>query len=486
MGAGKRVGASRSSKRGRWWSPHEDAMLREFWDQEDRRDTAQRIGRSVTACVQRFAKLRREEAVGATPFHGQRWTDDHDNTLITQWGQEPAETTARRVGRTVAACRERLQALGREGLIAASSSLTRGRKTPRQIAEETGYSRRQVMRGIKGARIAPVRLSTVSKRYALTEDQVERVIAFLGQETREVTESEHVDELVDRLGVDRRSIYRLAEGLGLDIVDGYLPQADSTELQTEWSERPIWEQLGITEDSLVRHARAMGLRWPRPSVSTPPDVRLALALDLKAERIERPRDKSEGPVAVHAALRSRYLGEALVSVWPELRYRSLTGKPTFHRYAANNPRGGFALQHRPHLATSNDRIDLRNPSHAAWLVLLDDPATWRLSLHDLAEVVPLHRSAALAIIRTHAPDEHPLAVPAKIVHDVAMTLMDSPFAGTLSVPWLAQASPSGYAADALGRQNDDPATLTVEELRRLWLDTVRRYAKWSKLSPSRS
>lgn len=152
-----------------------------------------------------------------------RWSGVEDRVVDLHWGEEPADVTALRVGRSVAAIRSRLAARGE------SESLGRGRRSVAAVARTTGYSWDQVLRAVVGSGVRPVRArrdGAVRVCRYLSDDQVERVLAYLGEETRLFTENSR-SALADEFGVHPDTVTRWARRVGVGRSTSGRPYCDS-------------------------------------------------------------------------------------------------------------------------------------------------------------------------------------------------------------------------------------------------------------------
>jgi len=139
------------------------------------------------------------------------WTADEDAIVEFNWGEEPFEVTADRVGRTVAALRQRMR---RRGVAQA----LRGRTTISGLAQQTGYSWRQVKSAVVAVGIRPVRTSSTprGRQTRLSTDQVEAVLEYLKKPPRSISDC----ALRERRSV--RTAYDVARKLRIE------PKADHT------------------------------------------------------------------------------------------------------------------------------------------------------------------------------------------------------------------------------------------------------------------
>ena len=162
--------------------------------------------------------------VAEAPRSGKPWTDEELRLVSFHWGAEPIDQTAARVGRTVGATRDRLRRCGVGGA-------GRGRLTVQQVAQATGYTWRQVARGIRLAGVRPLvlRASGRRRRRLLTESQVERVVAALGRDTADAASRPTTAGLAEELGVTRRTVERWVVRLGLERDRGALRSGEDAD-----------------------------------------------------------------------------------------------------------------------------------------------------------------------------------------------------------------------------------------------------------------
>lgn len=149
---------------------------------------------------------------------GARWTRADDGSVDAKWGEEALASTAGRVERTVDAVRSRYY---RRGL---SARATSGRETFSAVAKRTGYNWRDVARAVSELSIRPKRTCfTPRGRWnLLSEEQVERVLAYLGDETRREAEMwVAVEEVARHADCSRATVYRW---VGAVIVRGRVPR----------------------------------------------------------------------------------------------------------------------------------------------------------------------------------------------------------------------------------------------------------------------
>ncbi len=91
----------------RRWSEAEDALLRELAGSTDRKEIAQRLGRSRQAVTDRADRL----GVMCGDDKLRRWQPEEDNILRSLWKQASVAELAAQLGRTVLGVRHRLQKL---------------------------------------------------------------------------------------------------------------------------------------------------------------------------------------------------------------------------------------------------------------------------------------------------------------------------------------------------------------------------------------
>ena len=207
------------------------------------------------------------------------WTPEEDQVVAWHWGEDRFSTTAARVGRSVNAVRVRL--VSRDGTSAVTE---RGRSTITAVAEATGYTWHQVERAVRGAGVRPVRTCDTpnARRHLLDEDQVDRVIAWLGDETAEATNNPSVIDIALAARRARRSVYAWVDRLGITLDPrGRMSRAQGDLLLATLASAPSLPPPGtalsiraIAAD--VGVSRACAYRWfQRLGLETGPDATLS-------------------------------------------------------------------------------------------------------------------------------------------------------------------------------------------------------------------
>ena len=135
------------------------------------------------------------------PRHQKHWTEDEDRTLCWNWGLLTDTNIAKRLGRTVAACRRRASIL--------LGSCARRTTTIAQLSRASGYTRKMLNAAVYVLNM-PVRRTKKSRsgHALLSEHECEKIIHWLDNRIT-------ATEIAKEVRMDHFLVCEIARALGL-------------------------------------------------------------------------------------------------------------------------------------------------------------------------------------------------------------------------------------------------------------------------------
>lgn len=158
---------------GVFWTSEDVLILLRNWGAEPFEDTAQRIGRSVDACKSKCSRIL--DVPGRIRRSYRMWTPKETIHLISVWGSEPAEKTAERLNRT------KFSVFYKARELMGSASLKSRFTNQQQLEKILGHTGPHRITGL----LKGLHIKKWGRTWLLTDDQVEiikkRYIAYLNK-----------------------------------------------------------------------------------------------------------------------------------------------------------------------------------------------------------------------------------------------------------------------------------------------------------------
>lgn len=142
-------------------------------------------------------------------MNGRAWTEKDVNYVVWNWGYITVQTMAKRLGRSETAVLAKVKKLQKNGARFGQPYITQ-----RALAEQTGYTRKQLREAAEAT--GAVKRGGAKKSWRMTEKQANQLVAYLGEQS-----GAHLDDSLNTTGriaheysVSQDAVRRLAQRRG--------------------------------------------------------------------------------------------------------------------------------------------------------------------------------------------------------------------------------------------------------------------------------